>query len=93
MKINNLDCHPVRRYRRRRATRVLRYNSWDQSAEPGDLMVAGDGKLFLLTESSGWQKAANGELTPREIKPPVPGWLAGIVKGDTTEVWWFKVAL
>jgi len=81
----NLDV--VKRYRHRKSTRVFPYNPWNFNAEPGDLMVDQNGKLFRLKESSGYQKRGSGELTPVEIKPP-PGLFA--VMWGMDEVWWAK---
>ncbi len=44
-------------------------NAWDFNAEVGDVLADITGKIFKLYESTGRNKAAAGELTPREIKP------------------------
>lgn len=77
----------IKRYRHRKSTRVFPYNPWNFDAEPGDLMVDQNGKLFRLRESSGYQKRGAGELTMVEIKPP-PGLIA--VMWGPNEVWWAK---
>lgn len=77
----------VRRYRRRKTSRVWRYHPLNTDAEPGDLMVAYDGRLFRLEESSGWGKRMAGELTLRTIKPPRLGLRAELREG---EIWWVQ---
>ena len=59
----------VKKYRTK--ARILKYNPWNQDAEPGDIMI-GEGKLFRLEESHGWGRRTAGELYCREIKPPAP---------------------
>lgn len=78
------------RYRRKRSSKVWGYSSWNWDAECGDLMVRhASGELFRLEESSGRNKAAAGELTPRLIKPPVKGARAEIRNiNGTDEVFW-----
>jgi hypothetical protein len=75
------------RYRRRRSAKVKAYYAWDWDAEPGDLMVSGAGELFRLENSRGRDKAAAGDLTPRQIAPPQSGMIAEILDG---EVWWTR---
>lgn len=75
-----------KRYRRKRSSKVLNFDSWNFDAEPGDLMVDYRGKLFRLEQSSGWGKRNAGELTPREIKPP-KGCIAVILDN---EIYWQK---
>src|SRR5713101_5121799 len=77
----------VRRFRKRKAARVWRYNPWAWDAEAGDLMVSHNGILMRLEESNGWGKRCAGELTPRTIKPPQPGLIAEIIGDD---VWWLS---
>ena len=75
------------RFRKRKATRVRRYNPRDWDAEPGDLMVEsfGSGKLYRLEDRRIGPMAAAGELYPREIAPPKSGLKAVIEDG---EVYW-----
>ena len=76
----------LRRYRRRKTARVFGFNPWNFEAEAGDLMVdSTTGRLYRCEESSGPDKAAIGELNPREIKPPLPGLHAVI---HENEIWW-----
>jgi hypothetical protein len=44
------------------------YNPWNFGAEPGDIMVAMDGRAFRLYTIRGSCSAAAGELCAREIK-------------------------
>lgn len=76
------------RYRKWRKTRVLPYDPRNWDAEPGDLMV-GHGRLVRLMESNGRDKAALGELTEVDIKPPVEGAMAILEDG---EVYWVDEA-
>lgn len=46
---------------------VLRYNPWNQDAEPGDIMVGG-GRAWRLYERKGGPRSASGELSMRELK-------------------------
>lgn len=83
----------VKRYRRRRTAKVLHFDAWNFAAEPGDLMVDMEGRLFRLEQSSGYRKRRSlGELTPRLIPPPQPGLGAKIVIGadGMREVWWVR---
>lgn len=57
-------------------------NSWDQTAEPGEVVIY-RGWPCRLVESRGKNKAAAGELTPQRLTPPLrPGryWVP--------EEWW-----
>ncbi|MFA5238399.1 MAG: hypothetical protein WC476_01650 [Phycisphaerae bacterium] len=63
----------------RKDRKILPYNERNWDAEPGDIMVMEDGRVWRLTESTGWGKRAAGELTPREIKKP--GFKGSIQKG------------
>ena len=58
---------------------VLKYNPWNENAEPGDIMVSHTGRAWRLYQSSGWGKRNLGELSMREIKKP--GKYATIEKG------------
>jgi hypothetical protein len=49
---------------------VLRYWPWNESAEPGDIMVSHDGRAWRLYQSNGRGKRALGELSMRELKKP-----------------------
>ena len=49
---------------------VLPYCSYNFDAEPRDFMVAYDGTVYRLEESSSPNKRDRGELYPREIKKP-----------------------
>ena len=49
---------------------ILRYNLWNFEAEPGDIMVAPNGRAWRLYERRGSQSAAAGELCMRELKKP-----------------------
>ena len=51
------------------AVAVVR-NDRNQAIEAGWLLVDACGFLYRAEESSGRNKAASGELTPRRIKPP-----------------------
>ena len=78
----------VKRYRKRRGTRVWLYNEWNADAYIGDLMInENTGKLFRIQESTGVNKRRSGELTLKEINPPIPNWFATLVDG---EIWWCK---
>jgi hypothetical protein len=68
-----------------RIGRILRYDPWNDDAEPGDKMVDAEGNAYLLERSTGWGKRAAGELTPRRIKPPHPTAKAAIRNG---QIWW-----
>ena len=76
-----------KRYHRWRKTRVLYYNSWNFSAEVGDLMVMPDGTFYRLVESRGKNKRAAGELTTVKITPPIPDAKAKIEGGEVFWVW------
>lgn len=54
--------------------------------------MVGWGKLWRLAESNGRNKAAIGELTPLEIKPPVIGLKAMWLK-DKDEIWWVNAEI
>jgi hypothetical protein len=58
---------------------VTGWNPWNFNAEPGDIMVKPDGTAYQLEVSRGRNKAAAGELTPRELKKP--GYRATIQDG------------
>jgi len=73
------------KYRKRKNTRVSLYSPFDMTAEPGDLMVGYNGWLYRLKASTGWGKAASGELTPCRIKPPSPELRAALIDN---EVYW-----
>jgi hypothetical protein len=75
----------IRPYKRKKGN-VYGYNPRNFDAEVGDYMVTYDGQLLRLEESTGRNKSAIGELTPRRIKPPRSGWLAVIV--DKTKIFW-----
>ena len=49
---------------------VLRYWPWNESAEPGDIMVSHSGRAWRLYQSSGRDKRDLGELSMRELKKP-----------------------
>lgn len=70
---------------RNRKGRCLRFNPWNQDAEAGDYMVAFNGLVFRLEESSSWYKRAAGELTVREVNPP-PGYSKAILKAG--QIFW-----
>jgi len=80
----------IRPYRRKKGN-VYGYNERNWNAEVGDYMVTLYGKLVRLEESTGRNKSAAGELTPRTIKPPRTGWIAVIVDGNRI-FWAFPVA-
>ncbi|KKN02490.1 hypothetical protein LCGC14_1117160 [marine sediment metagenome] len=75
------------KYRKRKTTKVLRFNARNFDAEPGDLMVEtyGSGKLYRLEDRRIGPMATAGELYPRLIKPPTEGLKAVIEDG---EVFW-----
>ncbi len=79
---------PPIKYRKRKATRITGGTMHDWDAEEGDLCIL-QGKLFRLVESRGHYKAAAGELTMIQIKPPHPDMTAERI-GD--EIWWKDTA-
>lgn len=79
----------IRRYQRRLAARVfagIGCSSYAASIEEGDLIVESEhGRLYRAEASSGADKRAAGDLTPRLIRPPLEG-LRAIRVGD--DIWW-----
>lgn len=75
----------IRQYRSKR--KVHHYNPWNEEAQPGDLVVDMKGRLFCLMESNGRNKRAAGDLTPKQIKPPLPDLCATIIDN---KVWWVR---
>ena len=72
-------------FRMYRTKRAVYLNDWCWDAESGDLYIDTRGRLFRLQESRGRNKAAAGELTPMQIKPPEFGLYAALING---RVWW-----
>ena len=50
-------------------SRIHGFNAWNMDLEVGDYIVDHNGILYRLTESKGRNKAASGELTPKNITP------------------------
>lgn len=75
----------LKKYRKRKTTKVKAYNPRDFTIEPGDLLIGFDGVLFRATVSRGRNKRDSGDLTPVQIKPP-KGFKRAIIKDG--EIYW-----